>query len=145
MKVVLFAEACEPAMRPKTLQELLEVCGNYMEYRTLDEVHSCDLNAYDIVLLDGRAHGNAAQDRLFEAAQNLRHKAPRVPIVMLSMFDPAVSRNAARHGCGVAAGGDGNWHMHCRLKELAWNENQALLHDALEREPLEPTTFEYRG
>jgi hypothetical protein len=35
--------------------------------------------------------------------------------------------------------------MHCRLKELAWRESEALLHETLEREPQEPVTFEYRG
>jgi CheY-like chemotaxis protein len=145
MRVVLFAEAGKPGIPPRVLQELLEDSGHRVERRTLDEVQTCDLKTCDVVLLDGNAPGCAAQQRLLEAAQDLRRKAPRMTIMILSAFDPAASRTAARHGCGVTASGDGTWHMHCRLKELAWRESEALLHETLEREPLEPMTFEYRG
>ena len=145
MRVVLFAEADTPGIPPKALRELLRDTGHRVECRALDEVQTCNLKTCDMVLLDGNARGCAAQHRLHEAAQNLRRKAPRVPIMILSAFDPADSRTAARHGCGVTASGDGKWHLHCRLQELAWRENEALLHEALEREPLEPMTFEYRG
>ena len=145
MRVVLFAAAVKPGIPPKALRELLGDTGHCLECRTLDEVQTCDLKTCDMVLLDGNARGCAAQHRLLEAAQGLRRKAPRVPIMILSAFDPAASRTAAQHGCGVTASGDGTWHLHCRLKELAWRESEALLHETLEREPLEPVTFEYRG
>lgn len=144
MRVVVLVEAGKPGIPPKALQDLLGDAGHCVECRTLDEVQTCDLKTCDMVLLDGNARGDAAQQRLLEAAQDLRSKAPRVPIIIVSAFDPAASR-PVRHGCGVTASGDGKWNMHCRLKELAWRENEALLHDTLEREPLEPMTFEYRG
>jgi CheY-like chemotaxis protein len=142
MKLILFAEANHPR---KALQQLLGDTGHRVECHSLDEVQTCDLKTCDMVLLDGNARGCAAQHRLLEAAQDLRSKAPRVPIMVLSAFDPAAGRTAAGHGCGLTASGDGKWHMHCRLKELAWRESEALLHETLEREPLEPVTFEYRG
>ena len=145
MRVVLFAEAVKPGIPPKALRELLGDTGHCLECRTLDEVQTCDLKTCDMVLLDGNARGCAAQHRLLKAAQDLRRKAPRVPIMVLSPFDPAASRTAARHGCGITASGDGKWDLHCQLKELAWRESEALLHETLEREPLEPVTFEYRG
>ena len=144
MKLILFVESGTRGISPKALQELLGDTGHCVEYRTLDEVHTSDLKTCNMVLLDGNARGCAAQQRLLEVAQYLRSKAPRVPIIILSAFDPAASRTPL-HGCGVTASGDGKWNMHCRLKELAWRESDALLHDTLEREPLEPMTFEYRG
>lgn len=145
MRVVLFTGAGKPGIPRKALQELLGDSGHRVECRTLDEVQSCDLKTCYMVLLDGDARGCAAQHRLVEAAQDLRRKAPRVPIMILSAFDPAAGRTAARRGCGVTASGDGKMHLHCRLKEVAWRESDALLHETLEREPLEPVTFEYRG
>jgi DNA-binding NarL/FixJ family response regulator len=142
MKLILFAQANQPR---KAFQQLLGDSGHCLECYSLDEVQTCDLKTCDMVLLDGNARGCAAQHRLLEAAQDLRSKAPRVPIMILSAFDSAASRKAAWQGCGVTASGDGSWHLHCRLKELAWRESEALLHETLEREPLEPITFEYRG
>jgi CheY-like chemotaxis protein len=142
MKLILFGDANQPR---KAFRQLLGDTGHGLECHSLHEVQTCDLKTCDMVLLDGNARDCAAQRRLLEAAQDLRRIAPRVPIMILSAFDPAADRAAARHGCGVTASGDGKWHMHCRLKELAWRESEALLHDTLEREPLEPVTFEYRG
>jgi hypothetical protein len=142
MKLILFGDTNRPR---KALQQLLGETGHCLERRSLDEVRECDLKGCDMVLLDGGARGCAAQHRLLEAAQDLRSKAPRLPIMILSAFDPAAGRAGARHGCGITASGDGKWHLNCRLKELAWRESEALLHEALEREPLEPMTFEYRG
>lgn len=142
MKMILFAEAGKPR---KTFESLLGDTGHCLECHSLDEVHECDLQTCDMVLLDGSVRGCAEQHRLIEAAQELRSMAPRVPIMILSAFDPSAARLAARRGCGVTASGDGEWHMHCRLKELAWHDNEALLRETLEREPLEPVTFEYRG
>ena len=144
MRVVLFAEPGKPGIPPKVIHELLENSGHRVERRTRDEVQTCDLKTCDMVLLDGDARGCKAQGRLLEAAQDLRRKAPRVTIMILSAFDPAASRNG-QDGCGVSVSGDGTWHMRCRLKELAWRESEALLHETLEREPQEPMTFEYRG
>lgn len=145
MRVVLFAEAGKPRIRLRALQQLLGDTGHCVEHRTLDEVQICNLKICDMVLLDGNVRGCEAQHRLLDAAQYLRSKAPRVPIVILSAFDPTTSRTAAGQSCGVTASGDGTWRLHCRLKERAWRESEALLHEALEREPLEPMTFEYRG
>ena len=142
MKLILFADANRPR---KALQQLLGETGHFLERRSLDEVRECVLKSCDMALLDGAARGCAAQHRLLEAAQDLRNKAPRLPIMILSAFDPAAGRAAARHGCGVTASDDGKWHLHCQLKELALRQSEALLHEALEREPLEPMTFEYRG
>lgn len=145
MRAVLFAEADRAGTHPKALRKLLGVSGHRVECRTLDEVHTCDLETCELVLLDGNARGCAAQQRLLDAAQDLRRKAPRVPIIILSAFDPAARRTVARHGCGITASGDGRWHMQCLLKELAWRDSEALLRETLEHEPLEPVTFEYRG
>ena len=145
MRVVFFAAAGKPGTPPKVIRDLLRESWHRVECRALDEIQTCDVKTFDMVLLDGNARGCAAQHRLLEAAQDLRRKAPRVPIMILSAFDPAEARIGARRGCGVTASGDGKWRMHCRLKELAWRESEALLHEALEREPLEPMTFEYRG
>jgi len=145
MRVVLFSGARRSGIPPKALQELLGDSGHRVECRKLDEVQACDLKTGDMVLLDGNTRGCAAQHRLFEAAQYLRRKAPRVPIMIVSAFDPAAGRRAARHGCGITASGDGKLNLYCRLTELAWRESEALLRETLEREPLEPVTFEYRG
>ena len=101
MRVVLFAESGTAGIPSKALQELLGDTGHHVECRGLDEVHTCDLKACDMVLLDSNARGDAAQQCLIEAAQGLRCKAPRVPIIILSAFDPAAFRTAVRHGCGV--------------------------------------------
>jgi hypothetical protein len=145
MRVLLFNGAGKPAIFRKALQQLLGDSAHCLESHALDEVQTCDLKTCDMVLLDGNVRGCAAQHRLLEAAQDLRSKAPRVPIMILSAFNPTASRTVERHGCGVTASGDGSWNLHCRLKELAWRESEALLYETLEREPLEPMTFEYRG
>jgi hypothetical protein len=145
MRVLLFNGAGKPSISRKALQQLLGDTGNCLECHALDEVQTCDLKTCDMVLLDGNVRGCAAQHRLLEAAQDLRSKAPRVPIMILSAFDPTASRAAERHGCGVTASANGTWNLHCRLKELAWRESEALLYEPLEHEPLEPMPFEYRG
>lgn len=145
MRVVLFTAASKLGVLPKALQELLGKSGHCLEYRALGEVQTCDLKFFDMVLLDGNSRSSAAQDCLMEAAQYLRCAIPRIPIVVLSAFDSTAGLGGTLHGCRVTAAGKGGWNMHCRLKELAWRESEALLHDIFEHEPLQPVSFEYRG
>ena len=142
MKLILFADAGPPR---KTLQRLLRKTGHCLECRALDEAAACDLEACDMVLLDGDARGCAAQTRLLEVAHELRRRVPRTRILILSSFDAGTGQPAVRRRCRVTTLGDGTWHMHCRLKELAWSETEALLRDTLTHDAPEPVVFEYRG
>jgi hypothetical protein len=141
MRLILFADV---GSSRKTVQELLARSEHRLECRTLDEAATCDLDACDMVLLDGNGRGCAAQDRLLRAAHELRRKLPRAPILIFSSFD-AEAVQSARGGCRISTSDDGIWRMHCRLKELAWSETMALVRDALNHDAPEPVLFEYRG
>ena len=142
MKLILFADADSSR---ETLQKLFKKIRHSLECRELDEVASSDLEACDVVLLDGSARGCAAQTRLLKVAHELRCRAPRMPILILSSFDAGASEPASHRGCGVTISSDVMWQVHCRLKELAWGETGALLREALTRDAPEPVVFEYRG
>lgn len=142
MRLMLLAEPGPPR---KALRKLLGGAGHRLECRTFTEVATCDLEACDMVLMDGNARGCAAQARLLEAAREIHGRIPRTPILILSSLDTVAGGPGARGGCGIKASGDGAWKMHCRLKELAWSETEALLRESLTRDTPEPVVFEYRG
>lgn len=94
----------------------------------------------EAVLIDGSAARLDAPGPLLESVAHLRRRMPKLPVLVLSRFGAA--RSGA--GCGVTRR-DGMLHAHCRLRSLAWQEAEALLADALQRESMEPVTFEYQG
>jgi hypothetical protein len=142
MRLILFADAGAPR---KTLHKLFLDTEHRLQWYSLDEAATCDLEACDMVLLDGSGRGCAAQERLLKAAQVLRSRLQRKPVLIFSEFDSDAARSVASPGCRVTGSGDGAWHVHCRLKELAWGETEALLRDALTHDAPEPVVFEYRG
>jgi hypothetical protein len=78
-------------------------------------------------------------------AREIKQRSPHVPIVVLSHID--VTKSNIRHAspsCGVTKSPGGVLHVHCRLRDLAWNETEAVLLDALRRQPFEPVIFEYQ-
>lgn len=142
MRLILLADPGPPR---RALQKLLGGTGHRLECHALDELAACDFATCDMVLMDGNARGCAAQARLLDAAQQLRWRTPRTPILILSSLEAVTGSPGTRGACGITASGNGAWKMHCRLKELAWSETEALLRETLSRDQPEPVVFEYRG
>ena len=146
--------------RPDTRQILhlmLEKSRHRLEGRSLEDFPEPDLEAYDMVLVDGNACDCAKQAYLLDWIREARRRYPSLPVAVMNCVgshvtdaSDATSKNCrtgggASHACGVSESADGVWNMRCRLQELALSETAALLRDACERPPLEPITFEYSG
>lgn len=132
------------------LKRLLGRSGHQLEWHSSDSgVPDANLGGYDMVLVDGGGGECRETANLLELARQIQYRAPRLPIMVLSLLDgESAERGCGKrsgHSCGVSQSADGVWHMRCRLKELAWDEAAALLRDRLERDPEEPVTFEYQG
>ena len=148
--------------RPDTRQILhlmLEKSRHRLEGRSLEDFPEPDLEAYDMVLVDGNACDCARQAHLLDWIREARRRYPSLPVAVMNCVGSHVAGvggadtaskdcktgGGTSHVCGVSESADGVWSMRCRLQELALSETAALLRDACERPPLEPITFEYSG
>lgn len=125
------------------LKQLIGASRHKLEWHRCDDDFNPSMREYDMVLVDGAKADCLATARLLDSVQRIQHRSPRTPVLVLSPVDEAV--HTSRSSCGISRTVDGATHMHCRLKELAWNETAALLSDALNRPLHEPITFEYQG
>lgn len=111
-----------------------------IEWRDAEAELTCPAGSCEAVLIDGAAARLDHAAPLLERVARMRRRMPGVPVLVVNKLDAARSGS----GCGVTRR-NGMLQAQCRLKSLAWQEAQALLTDALQREVLEPVTFEYRG
>ena len=133
--VVGAASGIKRILRKLVTRGVLEI-----EWRGVDDELSCPVDGCEAVLIDGSAARPDRAAPLLERVARLRRRMPGVPVLVLSRLGTERSGSA----CGLMRR-DGILHAQCRLKSLAWHEAQALLADALQREVLEPVTFEFRG
>ncbi|HVW64782.1 MAG TPA: hypothetical protein VHB01_07180 [Nitrosospira sp.] len=133
------------------LHLLLEKSKHRLERKSLESFPGPDLEAYDMVLVDGNVYGCAQQASLLQWIREARRRFPHLPVAVMSdvgvtaasEIDPAGEETAG--ACGVFESSDGVLNMRCRLQELALGETAALMRDDYARTPLEPVTFEYSG
>jgi hypothetical protein len=133
--VVGAANGTKRMLRKLAASGVLEI-----EWRGVDDELSRRTDDCAAVLIDGSAARSDRAAALLERVGRLQRRIPGVPVLVLSRLGAERSGSA----CGVIRR-DGMLHAQCRLKSLAWHEAQALLADALQRELLEPVTFEFRG
>jgi hypothetical protein len=124
----------------RMLQKLAARGRVEIEWREFDDDLARSAMDCAAVLIDGDAARRPEAAPALERMARLSRRRPRVPVLLLSRLG---DRRAGR-GCGLSRQ-DGVLHAHCRLRSLAWAEAEALLADALQRETLEPVTFEYQG
>lgn len=124
----------------RMLQKLAADGAVEIEWRDPDDELVRPAARCEAVLIDGSAARLEHAASLLESVAHLRRRMPKLPVLVLSKFGAARSGS----GCGVTRR-DGLLHAHCRLRSLAWQEAEALLADALQRESMEPVTFEYQG
>ena len=130
---------------------LLEKSKHRLERKSLDSFPGSDLEAYDMVLVDGNVYGCAQQASLLQWIREARRRFPHLPVAVMSdvgataasEIDPAGEEMPGT--CGVFETADGVLNMRCRLQELALGETAALMRDDYTRTPLDPVTFEYSG
>lgn len=131
------------------LQLLLEKSKHKLERKSLESFPEPDLEAYDMVLVDGNVYDCAQQANLLQWIREARRRFPHLPVaVMNNVGSHAASESYGMGGlrtCGVFESSDGVLNMRCRLQEIALGETAALMRDECERAPLEPVTFEYSG
>jgi hypothetical protein len=132
------------------LQLLLEKSKHRLERKTLDSFPEPDLEAYDMVLVDGAVDDCAQQVNLVQWVREARRRYPHLPVAVMNNVGPhEASENdpdcGTMHTCGVFESGNGVLNMRCRLREIALGETAALMRDDCQRPLLEPVTFEYSG
>jgi hypothetical protein len=133
------------------LQLLLEKSKHRLERKSLESFPEPDLEAYDMVLVDGNAYGCGQQANLLQWIREARRRFPHLPVAVMSDVGAAAASEICPVGdetpgtCGVFESSDGVLNMRCRLQELALGETAALMRDDYARTPLEPVTFEYSG
>jgi hypothetical protein len=131
------------------LQLLLEKSKHRLERKSLESFPEPDLEAYDMVLVDGNVYDCSQQANLLQWIREARRRYPHLPVaVMNNVGSHVASKNyeaggETLHTCGVFESSDGVLNMRCRLQEIALGETAALMRDECERAPLEPITFEY--
>ena len=132
------------------LKLLLDKSKHKLERKSLDSFPEPDLEAYDMVLVDGAVHDCTQQVNLVQWIREARRRYPHLPVAVMNNVGPDVdSEGEASCGglntCGVFESGNGVLNMRCRLREIALGETAALMRDDYERPLLEPVTFEYSG
>lgn len=133
------------------LQLLLEKSKHRLERKSLESFPEPDLEAYDMVLVDGNVYGCAQQANLLQWIREARRRFPHLPVAVMSDVGATAASEIYPIGdempgtCGVFESSDGVLNMRCRLQELALGETAALMRDEYARAPLEPITFEYSG
>ena len=132
------------------LQLLLEKSKHRLERKTLDSFPEPDLEAYDMVLVDGAVDDCTQQVNLVQWVREARRRYPHLPVAVMNNVGPnEASENepacSTMHTCGVFESGNGVLTMRCRLREIALGETAALMQDDCQRLPFEPVTFEYSG
>lgn len=148
MNILLIKEG-QDAQR--ILNQLLGKSRHRLEGRSLKDFPEPDLEAYDMVLVDGNVSDCVQQVNLLGWIREVRRRYPDMPVAVISCIGSPVSSKDRRasgetsHTCGVSESADGVWSMRCRLQELALSETAALMRDVCERPPLEPIVFEYSG
>lgn len=135
----------------KIVQLLLEKSKHRLERKSLENVPEPDLEAYDMVLVDGDVYGCAQQANLLEWVREARRRYPHLPVAVMNNVGSHVASGSHGAGgetlrtCGVFESGDGVLNIRCRLQEIALGETAALMRDGCERPLSEPITFEYSG
>jgi hypothetical protein len=135
----------------RIVQLLLEKSKHRLERKSLESFPEPDLEAYDMVLVDGNVYDCAQQANLLQWIREARRRYPHLPVAVMNDVGPhAASESYGAGGetlrtCGVFESSDGVLNMRCRLQEIALGETAALMRDGCERTPLEPVTFEYSG
>jgi len=139
----------------RILQLLLEKSKHRLERKSLESFPEPDLEAYDMVLVDGAVRDCTQQVNLLQWIREARRRYPHLPVAVMNNVgsdlapDVASSQYKASreplHTCGVFESGNGVLNMRCRLQEIALGETAALMRDECERPVLEPITFEYSG
>ena len=132
------------------LQLLLEKSKHRLERKTLDSFPEPDLEAYDMVLVDGAVDDCTQQVNLVQWVREARRRYPHLPVAVMNNVGPDEaseneSASSTMHTCGVFESGNGVLNMRCRLREIALGETAALMRDDFQRPLLEPVTFEYSG
>jgi hypothetical protein len=148
MKILLVGERQDTR---QILQLLLEKSKHRLERKSLDSFPEPDLEAYDMVVVDGAVHDCTQQVNLLQWIREARRRYPHLPVAVMNNVGSDVASEGQEmslgnsHTCGVFESGNGALNMRCRLREIALGETAALMRDECERTVLEPVTFEYSG
>jgi len=137
--VKLLVVAAAPGTR-RMLQRFASEGAVEIDWRDADDDLARAARRCEAVIIDGSAARPDRAGPLLESVAQLRRRMPKLPVLVLSELSAA----RAGSGCGLIHR-DGVLHSHCRLRSLAWQEAEALLAEALQREAGDPVTFEYRG
>jgi CheY-like chemotaxis protein len=135
----------------RILQMLLDRSRHRLERISLEDFSQLDLEAYDMVLVDGAVEDCTQQVNLLHWIREARRRYPHLPVAVMNNIGSQVAREsdpheeALQHTCGIIESGNGVLNMRCRLREIALGETAALMRDECERPLLEPITFEYSG
>ncbi|MBA4142202.1 MAG: hypothetical protein H0X43_04165 [Nitrosospira sp.] len=147
MNILLVGERQDSS---RILQMLLEQSKHRLERKSLENFPEPNLEAYDIVLVDGAVHDCEQQVSLLQWVREARRRYPHLPVAVMNNVGPHVARDGQepgrenfQHTCAVFESGNGELSMRCRLREIALGETAALMRDGCERPLLEPITFEY--
>jgi CheY-like chemotaxis protein len=136
----------------RILQMLLDRSRHRLERISLEDFSQLDLEAYDLVLVDGAVPDCTQQVNLLHWIREVRRRYPHLPVAVMNNIGSQVVREecdpheeALQHTCGIIESDNGVLNMRCRLREIALGETAALMRDECERPLLEPITFEYSG
>lgn len=135
----------------RIVQLLLEKSKHKLERKSLESFPEPDLEAYDMVLVDGNVYDCTQQANLVQWIREARRRYPHLPVAVMNDVGSHVASESYHASgetprtCGVFESSDGVLNMRCRLQEIALGETAALMRDGCERTPLEPVTFEYSG
>ena len=131
------------------IQLLLEKSKHKLDCKSLESLPEPDLEAYDIVLVDGAVHGCTHQVSLVQWIREAKRRFSDLPVLVMNAVGQSHSESHKSayndlHTCGIFESGNGVLNMRCRLQEIALGEIAALMRD-VERPVPEPITFEYSG
>lgn len=135
----------------RIVQLLLEKSKHKLERKSLESFPEPDLEAYDMVLVDGNVYDCTQQANLLQWIREARRRYPHLPVAVMNDVGSNVGSESYQASgetprtCGVFESSDGVLNLRCRLQEIALGETAALMRDGCERAPLEPVTFEYSG
>ncbi|MEO7559207.1 MAG: hypothetical protein ABIT23_03000 [Nitrosospira sp.] len=135
----------------RIVQLLLEKSKHKLERKSLESFPEPDLEAYDMVLVDGNVYDCTQQENLLQWIREARRRYPHLPVAVMNDVGSHVGSESYQASgetprtCGVFESSDGVLNLRCRLQEIALGETAALMRDGCERAPLEPVTFEYSG
>ena len=133
------------------VQLLLEKSKHKLERKSLENFPKPDLEAYDMVLVDGNVYDCSQQTHLLQWIREARRRYPHLPVAVMNNIGSYGASESYRESgetlrrCGVFESSDGVLNMRCRLQEIALGETAALMRNECERAPLDPVTFEYSG